>query len=59
MTDPRTRYKPFLDEIQRAAGRYRQADMLGDACHMMACSIWSALCFGERRKAVEAEGGAE
>ena len=50
------RYAPFVREIEAAAsGRHRASDVFVDACHMMALSIWSALCFGEARRKAEAD----
>lgn len=47
------RYKPFVGEIEAAAGRHRASDVFIDACHMMALSIWSALCFGKAKRKAE------
>lgn len=37
------RHRPFVREIEAAAGRHRAADVFVDACHMMACAIWAPL----------------
>ena len=53
--NPADRYKPFVKAIEAASGRYRASDVFVDACHMMALSIWSPLCFGEARRKAEAD----
>ena len=47
------RHAGFVREIEAAATRRRASDALVDAVHLMALSIWGALCPAAEKEAVE------